>query len=210
MFSGIVERTGTVESRAVEPAGVRFRVRAGFEPAPAPGASIAVNGVCLTVERVAGGVFDVVAVSETLRRTNLGALEANSRVNLERSLRVGDEIGGHWVQGHVDGLGEVTRVEARAEDVRVTIEVPASLRRYVAEKGSITVDGVSLTVAAWDDRRLTVALIPYTLEKTTASAWRPGTRVNLEVDVVARYLDRLLAARAGEAEGAAAPRTEES
>jgi riboflavin synthase len=210
MFSGIVERMGTIETRADEAAGVRFRVRAGFESDPAPGASVAVNGVCLTVERAAGGVFDVVAVSETLRRTNLGALDPGARVNLERALRVGDELGGHWVQGHVDGLGEVTGFESRAEDVRVTIEVPALLRRYVAEKGSITVDGVSLTVAAWNDRRLTVALVPYTLEITTASAWRPGTRVNLEVDVVARYLDRLLAARAGEAAGAAAPRTEES
>jgi riboflavin synthase alpha subunit len=210
MFSGIVERVGTIESRSGEPAGVRFRVEAGYEPDPLPGASIAVNGVCLTVERVSAGVFDVVAVSETLRRTNLDALQAGSRVNLERALRVGDELGGHWVQGHVDGLGQVTGVEEHAADVRVTIDVPAPLRRYVAEKGSITVDGVSLTVAAWDDRRLTVALVPFTLDKTTASAWRPGTRVNLEVDVVARYLDRLLAARAGETAGAAAPRTEES
>jgi riboflavin synthase len=210
MFSGIVERTGTIESRAADAAGVRFRVRAGLEPPPAPGASVAVNGVCLTVERAADGVFEVVAVSETLRRTNLGALEAGARVNLERALRVGDEIGGHWVQGHVDGLGDVTRVEDGAADVRVTVDVPEPLRRYVAEKGSITIDGVSLTVAAWDDRRLVVALVPYTLEKTTASAWRPGTRVNLEVDVVARYLDRLLAARAGDTAAAIAPRTEAS
>ena len=210
MFSGIVERTGRIESRVAEAAGVRFRVRADFETPPAPGASVAVNGVCLTVERAAAGFFDVVAVSETLRRTNLGALEVGSRVNLERALRVGDELGGHWVQGHVDGPGDVTEVGARADDVRVTIDVPEALRRYVAEKGSITVDGVSLTVAAWDGRRLTVALVPYTLERTTASAWRPGTRVNLEVDVVARYLDRLLAARAGETAGANAPKTEVS
>ncbi len=210
MFSGIVERVGRVASRADVAAGVRFRIDAGFEPPPTPGASVAVNGVCLTVERAAAGVLDVVAVSETLRRTNLGALEADARVNLERALRVGDEIGGHWVQGHVDGLGEVAAVDPRAADVRVTIEVPEPLRRYVAEKGSITVDGISLTVAAWDDRRLTVALVPYTLEKTTASAWRPGTRVNLEVDVVARYLERLLAARAGEAAAANAPKTEVS
>jgi len=210
MFSGIVERTGRIESRDLEAAGVRFRVRADFEPAPAPGASVAVNGVCLTVERTTAGVLDVVAVSETLGRTNLDALEVGSRVNLERALRVGDEIGGHWVQGHVDGLGEVTEVGTRSADVRVTIDVPEGLRRYVAEKGSITVDGVSLTVAAWDGRRLTVALVPYTLERTTASAWRPGTRVNLEVDVVARYLDRLLAARAGETAGANAPKTEVS
>jgi len=210
MFSGIVERMGTIEWRGDEAAGVRFRIRAGFAPPPPPGASVAVNGVCLTVEREAGGAFDIVAVSETLHRTNLGAQEPGARVNLERALRVGDEIGGHWVQGHVDGLGEVTHVDDRAADVRVTIDVPAPLRRYVAEKGSITVDGVSLTVAAWDDRRLTVALVPYTLEKTTASAWRPGTRVNLEVDVVARYLDRLLAARAGETAAATAPKTEVS
>lgn len=208
MFSGIVERVGTIEGRAEVPAGVRFRVSAGYEPAPAPGASIAVNGVCLTVERASEGAFDVAAVAETLRRTNLGALAEGARVNLERALRVGDEIGGHWVQGHVDGLGSVAAVETRPDDVRVAIEVPAPLRRYVAEKGSITVDGISLTVAAWEEPRLVVALVPYTLEKTTASAWRPGTRVNLEVDVVARYLDRLLAARAGEAERAAAPRTE--
>ncbi len=210
MFSGIVERVGTIERRAESNAGVSFHVRAGFDPAPAPGASIAVHGVCLTVERASEGAFDVTAVAETLRRTNLGALTEGARVNLERALRVGDEIGGHWVQGHVDGLGTVAAVETRGGDVRVAIETPAPLRRYVAEKGSITVDGISLTVAAWEDPRLVVALIPYTLEQTTASAWRPGTRVNLEVDVVARYLDRLLAARAGEAEGAAAPQTEAS
>ena len=210
MFSGIVERIGVIESREETSAGVRFRLRGDFVPDPAPGASVAVNGVCLTVERVAGGVMDFVAVAETLRRTNLDAVAAGSRVNLERALKVGDEIGGHWVQGHVDAIGEVVSVERASEDVRVTIDVPAALRRYVAEKGSITVDGVSLTVAAWDGRRLTVALVPYTLDKTTASAWRPGTRVNLEVDVVARYLDRLLAARAGEVSGAPAPRTEAS
>ena len=206
-----MERTGTIETRADVAAGVRFRVRAGFDPSPAPGASVAVNGVCLTVERAADGVFDVVAVSETLRRTNLGALAPGDRVNLERALRVGDEIGGHWVQGHVDGVGEVLEADVRAAaDVRVTIDVPAPLRRYVAEKGSITIDGVSLTVASWDERRLVVALVPYTLEITTASAWRPGTRVNLEVDVVARYLERLLAARAGETAAANAPKTEVS
>jgi riboflavin synthase len=199
VFSGIVERVGRVETVAPDPAGVRFRVRAAYEPEPPNGASIAVNGVCLTVERASGGVFEIVAIPETLRRTNLGALTSGSGVNLERALRVGDELGGHWVQGHVDGLGDVTGVDRRGDEVRVTVEVPAPLRRYLAEKGSIAIDGISLTVAAWEDPRLVVALIPYTLEHTIASTWSVGTRVNLEVDIVARYLERLLAARLGTA-----------
>jgi riboflavin synthase len=202
VFSGIVERVGRVETVAPEAAGTRFRVRAEYDPPPPPGASIAVNGVCLTVERTQGGVFEIVAIAETLRRTNLGRLAAGSRVNLERSLRIGDELGGHWVQGHVDGLGVVAAVERRADDVRVAVEIPEPLRRYVAEKGSIAIDGVSLTVAAWNDPRLTVALIPYTLEHTIASSWETGTQVNLEADIVARYLERLLAARWGEAAAA--------
>jgi riboflavin synthase len=158
-----------------------------------------VNGVCLTVERAAQGIVEFVAVAETLRRTTLGALAPGARANLERALRVGDELGGHWVQGHVDGIGTVASVARRAEDVRVAVAVPAALRRYVAEKGSIAIDGISLTVAGWADPNLTVALIPYTLEHTTASSWSPGARVNLEVDLVARYLERLLAERPGAA-----------
>lgn len=213
MFSGIVERMGVVEAIRPERAGVRIRVRAGYAPDPPAGASIAVNGVCLTVERAEGGVFEIVAIAETLRRTNLGALAEGSRVNLERALRMGDELGGHWVQGHVDGLGTVARVArggAAPGEVRVEVEIPAPLRRYVAEKGSIAIDGVSLTVAGWDDPRLAVALIPYTLEQTIASSWTEGTRVNLEVDIVARYLERLLATRLGETPAAAPARSEAS
>jgi riboflavin synthase len=210
VFSGIVERVGRIERRDETPGAgsVRLRVHAGFDADPAPGASVAVNGVCLTVERASNGAFDAVAVPETLGRTNLGDLRVGDRVNLERALRVGDEMGGHWVQGHVDGVAEVTGVEAVAGETRVTVRIPAPLARYVAEKGSVTLDGVSLTVAAWEAPAATLALVPYTLERTTASAWRPGARVNVEVDVVARYLDRLLAARARETEGATAPRTE--
>jgi riboflavin synthase len=199
VFSGIVERLGTVEAVLPEDAGTRLRLRAGFDRDPAPGASVAVNGVCLTVERAAQGIVEFVAVAETLRRTTLGALAPGARANLERALRVGDELGGHWVQGHVDGIGTVASVARRAEDVRVAVAVPAALRRYVAEKGSIAIDGISLTVAGWADPNLTVALIPYTLEHTTASSWSPGARVNLEVDLVARYLERLLAERPGAA-----------
>jgi len=196
MFSGIVERVGIVERAERAASGLRLSIESGFEAGPpAPGASVSVNGVCLTVERAEGGRFDAVAVAETLRVTTLGTLRAGDRVNLERALRVGDEVGGHWVQGHVDSVGRVTAVRRDAGDARVTIEVPEAMRRFVASKGSITVDGVSLTVAAWEDPLLTVALVPHTLACTTASEYEPGRLVNLESDLVARALERLLEAR---------------
>jgi riboflavin synthase len=196
MFSGIVSRVGTVERVSSVPGGVTLAIRSGYDPDPEPGASIAVNGVCLTVERVAAGVFEATAVPETISRTTLGALVAGSRVNLERALRVGDELGGHWVQGHVDAVGTVASVQREKDGVRVAIETPEAVRRFVAMKGSIAVDGVSLTVAAWEPPRFDVALIPFTLEHTIASEYRKGTRVNLEADLIARYLERLLAAEA--------------
>jgi len=197
MFSGIVERVGIVERAERAASGLRLSIAGGFEPvsAVAPGASVSVNGVCLTVERMEEGRFEAVAVAETLRVTTLGALRAGDRVNLERALRVGDEVGGHWVQGHVDGVGRVTAMRRESGDARVTIEAPEALRRFVARKGSITVDGISLTVAAWADPLLTIALVPHTLERTTASEYEPGRLVNLESDLVARTLERLLEAR---------------
>lgn len=196
MFSGIVSRVGTVERIGGVPEGVKLAIRSGYDPDPEPGASVAVNGVCLTVERVVSGVFEATAIPETMARTTLGELAAGSRVNLERALRVGDELGGHWVQGHVDAVGAVVSVEREKDGVRVAIEAPEALRRFVAMKGSIAVDGVSLTVAAWKPPLFEVALIPYTLEHTVASHYRKGTRVNLEADLIARYLERLLAAEA--------------
>lgn len=195
MFSGIVERVGTAEG--VEPAasGTRLKIRSGFEPDPAAGESVAVNGVCLTVERASSGVFEAVAVEETLRRTTLGSLKAGSRVNLERALRIGDPLGGHWIQGHVDAVATIGSVSREAADVRVEIEIPPALRRYVAEKGSMAVDGVSLTIAAVRETAAVVALVPYTLSHTIASEYAQGGRVNLEVDIVARYLEKLLEAR---------------
>lgn len=202
MFSGIVERLGTIERAELGRAGLRLSIRSGFEsPLPA-GASVSVNGACLTAEQDRDGVFDAVAVEETLQKTTLGALSAGSRVNLERAIRAGDPLGGHWVQGHVDAVATIRTVEVRGGDVRVGVEIPAGLRRFVATKGSISVDGISLTVAAWEDPILVVALVPYTLAHTIASEYRPGRRVNLEVDLVARYLERLLDAR-GDALGAA-------
>ncbi len=195
MFSGIVERVGTVESVEREPKGTRIRIRSGFERGLDAGESVSTNGVCLTVESVSSGIFEVVAVEETLRRTTLGSLEAGRRVNLERAVRVGDPLGGHWVQGHVDAVALLRGVSDDVADVRLEIEIPALLRRFVAEKGSLAVDGVSLTVAALRDSIAVVALVPYTLSHTKASEYTSGGRVNLEVDIIARYLERLLEAR---------------
>lgn len=196
MFSGIVGRVGTVERVVRGGEGIRLWIRAGFTPDPEPGASVAVNGVCLTVERVDQGLLEATAVDETLSRTTLGTLEPNRRVNLERALKVGDELGGHWVQGHVDGIGTVVSVARAHGDARVEVEIPEALHRFLAVKGSIAIDGTSLTVAEWRPPVAAVALIPYTLEHTVASEYREGSRVNLEADLIARYLERLLAAEA--------------
>jgi riboflavin synthase len=193
VFSGIVEGVGRVERVGREAAGLRLSIHAGWTPDP--GASISVSGVCLTVERAAEGTFEAVAVPETTSRTTLGRLVPGSRVNLERALKVGDPLGGHWVQGHVDAVAPVVSVAREGADVRVGVEVPRGLLPYVAGKGSIAIDGVSLTVAAVRDPVATVALVPYTLEHTIASEYTEGAWVNLEVDLVARYLERLLAAR---------------
>ena len=192
MFSGIVERVGRVE--AVERQG-GLVIRTGFEAPPDSGASVAVNGVCLTVERAREGVIHATAVPETLRRTTLGKLVPGGRVNLERALRVGDEIGGHWVSGHVDAVARIASVRRTGSEVLVSIEIPSTLLPYVAVKGSITLDGISLTVAACEGTRAVVALVPYTLEHTIASEYEEGTEVNLEVDLLARYLERLALAR---------------
>ena len=197
MFSGIVARIGTVERVERAADGLRLTVRAGFAPAPELGQSVAVNGVCLTVDRLDGDRIEFAAVPETVSRTTLGQFKEGSRVNLERALRVGDELGGHWVQGHVDGVGTVTAVERAGDVVRVTIEAPEAVRRFLAEKGSVAVDGMSLTVAAWRPPAFTVALIPYTLEHTIASEYRAGARVNLEADLIARYLESLIAMAPG-------------
>jgi len=196
VFSGIVERMGRVEEVERTPEGAaRLAVRAGFQAPPVPGASVAVNGVCLTIERAHGDLFHATVVPETVRRTTLGALRVGDRVNLERALRVGDEIGGHWVQGHVDATARVSSVERTGGDVLLAVEIPEGLRPYVAPKGSLAVDGISLTIAAWAEPCATVALVPYTLEHTIASEYQEGGIVNLEVDIVARYLERLMVSR---------------
>jgi riboflavin synthase len=179
MFTGIVREVGRVASFD----GRRLVVEA--ETHAAAGDSVAVDGVCLTAVDGSQLAFDV--VDETLGRTTLGALKAGDRVNLEPALRAGDPMGGHLVQGHVDGLGRV-----RSIGEPVWIDAPVELLRYTVEKGSITVDGVSLTVAALDDQGFAVALVPHTLEATTLGALEPGDPVNLEVDVLAKYVEKLL------------------
>jgi riboflavin synthase len=155
------------------------------------GESISTNGVCLTATALTAQTFAVEAVEETMRRTTLGRLTVGSRVNLERALLANARLGGHIVQGHVDGVGGVVQSRSEGEGWWVTFEPPFALMKYIVEKGSICIDGISLTVANAAYNRFSVALIPHTREVTTAQAWEPGAQVNLEVDIIAKYVERL-------------------
>jgi len=161
-------------------------------PSVAVGDSVNVNGVCLTATEVANGTLAFDAVPETLSRTSLGGLAAGSAVNLELALRAGEPLGGHYVQGHVDGIGRVRSVEPEGEGRRIWLDAPLELLRYCVEKGSVAVDGVSLTIAALDDAGFAVALIPHTLAETTLGDVQAGAEVNLEADVLAKYVERLV------------------
>jgi riboflavin synthase len=189
MFTGLVREVGTVSSLVDG----RLTLEA---PETAPGVqlgdSVAVDGVCLTVVAHDATSLSFDAVPETLGRTALGTLDQGSRVNLEPALRAGDPLGGHYVQGHVDGVGTVRSVAPEGEGRRVRFEAPPELLRYVVEKGSISVQGTSLTIAAVDDSGFEVALIPHTLEATTLGELEPDQRVNLEADVLAKYVEKLL------------------
>ena len=194
MFAGIIERTGNVVRCGPSPAArgtgaVRFEINAGDLLLDSPlGASIAVNGVCLTVadRRAMTTAFDV--IPETLRLTNLGGLQPGDAVNLERSLRVGDRIDGHFVQGHIDGVGIVRQNGSRDGEWTLSVELPPTLLPYCVRKGSITIDGASLTLVDVDPPRISVALIPTTLERTVLGDRKPGDRVNIETDVLARLV----------------------
>ena len=193
MFTGLVEETGRVE-RIEERAGsrrLRIAARRVLEDVRG-GDSVAVDGCCLTAVAIEAGAVEFDVVPETLARTTLGEWRPGRPVHLERSLRADQRLGGHLVQGHVDGVGEVTAAVAEGDGRRVTVALPATLARFVAEKGSIAVDGVSLTVARALPRAFEVALVPHTIEVTHAGEWAAGMSVNLEVDLIARYLARLV------------------
>jgi riboflavin synthase len=192
MFTGLVREVGTVEALERSEAGARLRIAADVGGDLSPGDSIAVSGACLTAIDPGSGGFSADVMNQTLDRTALGALEPGSRVNLEPALRASDRLGGHIVQGHVDATGTVVEVVADGFARRVRIELPVELERYVIERGSIAIDGVSLTVAAIEGRIVEVSLIPETLERTTLGMIGAGDPVNVEVDLIARHAERLL------------------
>lgn len=196
MFTGIVEELGTVESIEDQGDAVRLSVRGPLVTEDAGlGDSIAVNGCCLTVVSNTDGVFTADVMRETLAKTSLGVFEPGTRVNLERAVTPATRLGGHIVQGHVDGTGRVISREPSEHWELVTIEVPADLERYLVTKGSITVDGISLTVVEVADRKFTVSLIPETLARTTLGFKQPGDVVNLETDVIAKYVEKMMGNR---------------
>jgi len=194
MFTGIVEELGVIEGIEEQSDAIRLSVRGPFVTTDASlGDSIAVNGCCLTVAERDGETFTADVMRETLRKTSLGVLEVGSRVNLERAVTPQTRLGGHIVQGHVDGTGRVVRREPSEHWELVEIELPADLARYLVPKGSVTVDGISLTVVEVRDGSFTVSLIPETLARTTLGFKEAGDPVNLEVDVIAKYVERLVA-----------------
>ena len=197
MFTGLIQDVGTVESLDRDDAGARLRIATALAPDIAPGASIAVNGICLTATAVADGGFETEAMNQTLRVTALGTVAAGAAVNLELAMQASDRLGGHIVQGHVDGVGTVAEVEPDGFARRVRVEVPAELLRYAIDRGSITLSGVSLTIAELDESSVTVSLIPETLERTNLGRLARGDKVNVESDVVAKYVERLVAPFAG-------------
>ena len=195
IFTGLVADMGTVTAADATDDGVRLTVSTRLAGELGDGDSVAVNGVCLTATAIAEGAFSADVMNETLRRSSLAEVGEGATVNLELPVRADDRMGGHFVQGHVDGLGRVRDIRPDGFAQVVEIAAPADILRYVVEKGSIAVDGISLTVASVTDDAFTVSLIPETLERTNLGAAVPGQPVNLEVDVLAKYVERLVATR---------------
>ena len=193
MFTGIVRERGRVAEVDGADGARRLRIDApATASALSVGDSVSVDGCCLTATEVSDGHFGVTAVPETISRTTLGALSEGSEVNLETATRAGEPLGGHYVQGHVDGVGRVDSIEPQEEGSRMRIAAPSKIMRYCVEKGSIAVGGVSLTIAALSDGAFEVALVPHTLEQTTLGRAHPGDTVNIEVDILAKYVEKLV------------------
>lgn len=192
MFTGIVREVGEVAALARSDAGARLRIRAQLTAELEPGDSVAVAGVCLTVAELGSGELAADVINQTLSLTTLGGLAEGDRANLEPALRAGDRLGGHLVQGHVDAAGEVEGVREDGIARRLRVAIPAELGRYIVEHGSVALDGVSLTVAGLFEGGFEVSLVPETLERTTLGGLAEGARVNVEVDQIARYVERLV------------------
>ena len=194
MFTGLVADLGRISNHELTDDGVRVTVESGLASELSEGDSVAVNGVCLTATEVGERSFAAEVMNETLERSSLRDARAGAEVNLELPLRASDRLGGHVVQGHVDGIGTVEQIEPDGFARRVRVSAPDEVLRYVVSKGSVAVDGVSLTIAELDDASFTVSLIPETLERTNLGQARAGSRVNLEVDVLAKYVEKLVGA----------------
>jgi riboflavin synthase len=197
MFTGLIQELGRVDALDQGEEGMRLRIRASLASELSPGDSVAVNGACLTASSVADGGFEADVMRQTLALTTLGGLETGAPVNLELPLRPTDRLGGHLVQGHVDGTGTVSELVPDGFAKRLRVELPDELLPFVVERGSLALEGVSLTVAALDDPIVEVSLIPETLERTTLGSVGPGDRLNVECDLLARYVGRRLSAEPG-------------
>ncbi len=198
MFTGLIQDVGTVEPIDAGPDGARMRIVTVLGPEIATGDSVAVDGVCLTATSVEESGFEVEAMNQTLKATALGDLDGGSKVNLELAMKASDRLGGHIVQGHADGVGEVVSIEEDGFARRLRVALAPDLLRYVVEKGSICLAGVSLTVAALGDGWAEVSLIPETLERTNLGEAEPGRKINVECDVIAKYVERMVQPFAGE------------
>jgi riboflavin synthase len=192
MFTGLIQDVGTVESLDTGAEGARLRIATSLASGIEPGDSVAVNGACLTATTVEADGFETEAMNQTLEVTSLGALEVGSRVNLELAMKASDRLGGHIVQGHVDGVGEVASIEEDGFAKRLRITLGPDLLRYAIDRGSITLDGVSLTIADLGESWVSVSLIPETLERTTLGDAAPGRKSNVECDVIAKHVERLV------------------
>ncbi len=196
MFTGLIADLGSVESFEARSDGAILVIGTRLAPELSAGDSVAVNGVCLTAIAVEQGAFRTQAMNETLRRSSLGGLRAGEKVNLELALRAGERLGGHVVQGHVDGTGTVSAIREEGFSRVIEVEIEPDLARYLVEKGSVAIDGVSLTVSALNDEGFSVSLIPETLKRTNLGNVQEGAPVNIEVDILAKHVERLLGARA--------------